>query len=76
MSAPTPGPPAPTPGGGGININFLPSTAAIRSVLTSQVTPMAIHWFGMAFVIVVLLWLITYLTTKINLGKKYLKTFL
>ena len=67
MSAP--GPPTPTPGGGGININFLPSTAAIRSVLTSQVTPMAIHWFGMAFVIVVLLWLITYLTTKINLGK-------
>lgn len=72
MSAPTPGPsgpPTPSPGGGGININFLPSTAAIRSVLTSQVTPMAIHWFGMAFVIVVLLWLITYLTTKINLGK-------
>ena len=70
MSAPgPPGPPTPTPGGGGININFLPSTAAIRSVLTSQVTPMAIHWFGMAFVIVVLLWLITYLTTKINLGK-------
>jgi hypothetical protein len=30
---------------------------------------MAIHWFGMAFVIVVLLWLITYVTTKINLGK-------
>ena len=70
MSAPgPPGSPAPSPGGGGININFLPSTAAIRSVLTSQVTPMAIHWFGMAFVIVVLLWLITYLTTKINLGK-------
>ena len=70
MSAPgPPGPPTPTPGSGGININFLPSTAAIRSVLTSQVTPMAIHWFGMAFVIVVLLWLITYLTTKINLGK-------
>jgi hypothetical protein len=74
MSAPGPPgppgqPPTPTPGGGGININFLPSTAAIRSALTSQVTPMAIHWFGMAFVIVVLLWLITYLTTKINLGK-------
>jgi hypothetical protein len=74
MSAPGPGPgPASAPGtpqpGGGININFLPSTAAIRSVLTSQVTPMAIHWFGMAFVIVVLLWLITYVSTKINLGK-------
>ena len=72
MSAPGPGP-ASAPGtpqpGGGININFLPSTAAIRSVLTSQVTPMAIHWFGMAFVIVVLLWLITYVSTKINLGK-------
>lgn len=60
--APTP----PQPGGG---INFLPSTDAIRKVLTSQVTPNAIHWFGMAFVIVVILWLITYVTTKINLGK-------
>jgi len=58
------GPPQP---GGGVKINFLPSTAAIRNALTSQVTPMAIHWFGMAFVIVVLLWLITYITTKINL---------
>jgi hypothetical protein len=54
------------PGGG---INFLPSTDAIRKVLTSQVTPNAIHWFGMSFVIVVILWLITYVTTKINLGK-------
>jgi hypothetical protein len=57
-----PGPPQPIKG-----INFLPSTAAIRNALTSPVTPMAIHWFGMAFVIVVLLWLITYVTTKINL---------
>lgn len=65
MSAPQlPGPPQPNKG---ININFLPSTAAIRNALTSQVTPMAIHWFGMAFVIVVILWLITYVTTKINL---------
>jgi len=63
----TPGAPSPSPAGGGIN--FLPSTDAIRKALTSQVTPMAIHWFGMAFVIVVLLWLITYVTTKINLGK-------
>jgi hypothetical protein len=73
MSAPqSPGPsgqPQPPQPGGGININFLPSTDAIRKALTSQVTPMAIHWFGMAFVIVVLLWLITYVTTKINLGK-------
>ena len=59
-------PPGPPTGGG---INFLPSTDAIRKVLTSQVTPNAIHWFGMSFVIVVLLWLITYITTKINLGK-------
>ena len=66
MNSPIPGSP-PTPTGGGIN--FLPSTDAIRNALTSQVTPMAIHWFGMAFVIVVLLWLITYVTTKINLGK-------
>jgi hypothetical protein len=63
----TPGAPPTPPAGGGIN--FLPSTDAIRKALTSQVTPMAIHWFGMAFVIVVLLWLITYVTTKINLGK-------
>ena len=59
----------PIPTGGGININFLPSTEAIKNVLKSQVTPMAIHWFGMAFVTVVILWLITYVTTKINLGK-------
>ena len=63
MSGP---PPPPQPGGG---INFLPSTDAIRKVLTSQVTPNAIHWFGMSFVIVVILWLITYVNTKINLGK-------
>jgi hypothetical protein len=62
-----PGSPTPPQPGGGIN--FLPSTDAIRKVLTSQVTPNAIHWFGMAFVIVVILWLITYVTTKINLGK-------
>ena len=38
MSAPQlPGPPQPNKG---ININFLPSTAAIRNALTSQVTPM------------------------------------
>ena len=61
----TPGAPPTPPAGGGIN--FLPSTDAIRKALTSQVTPMAIHWFGMAFVIVVILWLITYVTTKINL---------
>jgi len=66
-SGPT-GQPVPSsqPSGG---INFLPSTDAIRKVLTSQVTPNAIHWFGMSFVIVVILWLITYITTKINLGK-------
>lgn len=65
MSVPQPpGPPQPS---GGFKINFLPSTAAIRNALTSQVTPMAIHWFGTAFVIVVLLWLITYITTKLNL---------
>ena len=66
MSAP-PGQPIPSQPGGGIN--FLPSTDAIRKVLTSKVSPTAIHWFGMSFVIVVLLWLITYVTTKINLGK-------
>ena len=40
----------------------------IRSMLSSNVAPTTIHWFGMSFVVVVLLWLITYITTKINLG--------
>jgi hypothetical protein len=40
----------------------------IRSMMNSNVSPSTIHWFGMSFVVVVLLWLITYITTKINLG--------
>lgn len=40
----------------------------IKSMLSSNVSPSTIHWFGMSFVVVVLLWLITYVTTKINLG--------
>ena len=30
-------------------------------------TPAAIHWFGMSFVIVILIWVITYITAKLNL---------
>lgn len=29
--------------------------------------PVAIHWFGISFVIVILLWVITYITAKLNL---------
>jgi hypothetical protein len=67
MSSPTVQPSVPS--GGASNINYLPSSDAIRKLLSSQVSPTAIHWFGMSFVIVVILWLITYVTTKINLGK-------
>jgi hypothetical protein len=31
--------------------------------------PVAIHWFGISFVIVILLWVITYITAKLNLDK-------
>ena len=31
-------------------------------------SPVAIHWFGISFVIVILLWVITYITAKLNLG--------
>jgi hypothetical protein len=32
-------------------------------------SPVAIHWFGISFVIVILLWVITYITAKLNLEK-------
>ena len=57
-------------GGGGGGINMSQATTQLKDFLKNPLeTPMAIHWFGMSFVIVVLLWLITYVTTKINLGK-------
>ena len=31
--------------------------------------PVAIHWFGISFIIVILLWVITYITAKLNLDK-------
>lgn len=31
--------------------------------------PVAIHWFGISFVIVILLWVITYITAKLTLDK-------
>lgn len=31
--------------------------------------PIAIHWFGISFIIVILLWVITYITAKLNLDK-------
>jgi hypothetical protein len=45
------------------------SVKNMRDVLHSNVSPTAIHWFGMTFVVVILLWLITYVTTKLNLNR-------
>ena len=70
MSAPAQPPPTPPSNtrGGGINMSV--TTKQLKDFLKNPLeTPMAIHWFGMSFVVVVLLWLITYVTTKINLGK-------
>lgn len=53
----------------GMGFDYSSSTKYIKSMLTSAPSDTAIHWFGMSFVIVVILWLITYVTTKINLGK-------
>lgn len=57
--------------GGGINMSeTTKQLKQLKDFLKNPLeTPMAIHWFGMSFVVVVLLWLITYVTTKINLGK-------
>ena len=41
----------------------------IKSVREIQNSPVAIHWFGISFVIVILLWVITYITAKLNLDK-------
>ena len=62
----SPSPPSNT--GGGMNMSQ--ATTKLKDFLKNPFeTPFAIHWFGMSFVIVVLLWFITYVTTKINLGK-------
>jgi hypothetical protein len=73
MQGTQPAPASPSPslsinnrGGGGINMSQ--ATTTLKNFLKNPLeTPMAIHWFGMSFVVVVLLWLITYVTTKINL---------
>lgn len=41
----------------------------LNSVKDIQHSPVAIHWFGLSFVIVILLWVITYITAKLNLDK-------
>lgn len=41
----------------------------LNSVNELQNSPVAIHWFGISFVIVILLWVITYITAKLNLDK-------
>jgi hypothetical protein len=41
----------------------------LNSVKELQHSPVAIHWFGISFVIVILLWVITYITAKLNLDK-------
>ena len=64
-----PAPAAPSANAGG-SITMSQATTKLKDFLKNPLeTPMAIHWFGMSFVVVVLLWLITYVTTKINLGK-------
>jgi hypothetical protein len=43
---------------------------AVKNLKLSDIknpTPAAIHWFGMSFVIVILIWVITYITAKLNL---------
>ena len=51
--------------------NILSNLSAenMRKMLHTTLSPVAIHWFGMSFVVVILLWLITYVTTKLNLNK-------
>lgn len=44
------------------NLNLKSATELVHS-------PVAIHWFGISFVIVILLWVITYITAKLNLDK-------
>ena len=45
------------------------SVTNMRALLHTSISPSAIHWFGMSFVVVILLWLITYVTTKLNLKR-------
>jgi len=43
---------------------------AVKNLKLSDIknpTPAAIHWFGISFVIVILIWVITYITAKLNL---------
>jgi hypothetical protein len=40
----------------------------LSDIKNIQKSPVAIHWFGVSFVIVILLWVITYITAKLNLG--------
>ena len=62
-----PQPPASTKNSLNILSNF--SVNNMRAMLHTTVSPSMIHWFGMAFVVVILLWLITYVTTKLNLNR-------
>jgi hypothetical protein len=41
----------------------------LTDIKNIQKSPVAIHWFGISFVIVILLWVITYITAKLNLDK-------
>ena len=40
---------------------------AIKNLDIKNPSPVAIHWFGISFIIVILLWVITYITAKLNL---------
>ena len=39
----------------------------LKNVKDISESPVAIHWFGISFIIVILLWVITYITAKLNL---------
>jgi hypothetical protein len=52
-----------------LNILSNLSVKNMREMLHTTISPVAIHWFGMSFVVVILLWLITYVTTKLNLNR-------
>ena len=39
----------------------------LENVKDISKSPVAIHWFGISFIIVILLWVITYITAKLNL---------
>ena len=46
---------------------MLSGVNAVKNLDIKNPSPVAIHWFGISFIIVILLWVITYITAKLNL---------